>query len=149
GALSSDAYMMGIDPVTQRARMEEGLSAIMRLLAYDEPVSMETDWFTLKDARLQLRPYGRELEVAVASSFSPAGMVSAGKHGVGVLSVSAFVIFGMIDLQAQWAIAEEAAAAAGKTVDRNDWRIVVPFYLAETREQAIDDVREGALRFNV
>jgi limonene 1,2-monooxygenase len=149
GALSSDAYMMGIDPVSQRTRMDEGLTAIMRLFECREPVTMETDWFTLRDARLQLRPYGRELEVAVASSFSPAGMVSAGKHGVGVLAVSAFVIFGMIDLKEQWQIAEDAADEAGTTIGRDDWRIVVPFHLAESREQAIADVRDGALAFNV
>jgi alkanesulfonate monooxygenase SsuD/methylene tetrahydromethanopterin reductase-like flavin-dependent oxidoreductase (luciferase family) len=32
GALPSDAYMMGIDPSTQRDRMEQSLSAIMQLL---------------------------------------------------------------------------------------------------------------------
>src|SRR3970040_2805570 len=35
GALSSDAYMMGIDPVTQRPRMDEALAAIMALLRGD------------------------------------------------------------------------------------------------------------------
>ena len=29
GALVSDAYMMGIEPVTQRPRMDEALDAIM------------------------------------------------------------------------------------------------------------------------
>ena len=32
GALVSDAYMMGIDPVTQRPRMDEALGVILRLL---------------------------------------------------------------------------------------------------------------------
>lgn len=149
GALSSDAHMMGIDPLTQRTRMDESLTAIMRLLACDEPVNMETDWFVLRDARLQLRPYSDpHFEIAVASTFSPAGMVSAGKHGVGVLSVGAFLPGGLINLQEQWETAEQAAAEAGTNVDRTNWRIVVPFYLAEDREQAMDDVREGAHQFN-
>ena len=33
GSLSSDAYMMGIEPVTQRQRMDESLTAIMALLS--------------------------------------------------------------------------------------------------------------------
>ena len=33
GALISDAVMMGIDPVTQRPRMDEALGVIVRLLA--------------------------------------------------------------------------------------------------------------------
>ncbi|HEY4670298.1 MAG TPA: LLM class flavin-dependent oxidoreductase, partial [Tepidiformaceae bacterium] len=88
GALSSDAYMMGIDPVTQRPRMDESLGAIMRLLR-GETVSMETDWFVMREARLQMAPYSvPHMPVAVASTFSPAGPTTAGKHGVGVLSVS-------------------------------------------------------------
>src|SRR5690349_6069367 len=57
GALPSDAYMMGIDPSTQRDRMEQSLSAIMQLLKCEEPVTMKTDWFELKEARLHLAPY--------------------------------------------------------------------------------------------
>src|SRR5438309_6758615 len=57
GALPSDAYMMGIDPVNQRPMMEQSLEAILALLDGSEPVTIQTDWFTLRDARLQLRPY--------------------------------------------------------------------------------------------
>src|SRR5437879_11758752 len=40
GALPSDAYMLGIDPATQRPRMEHSLGSIMALLTADEPVSL-------------------------------------------------------------------------------------------------------------
>src|SRR5882762_3750793 len=74
GALPSDAYMMGIDPARQRDMMEEALEAILLLLRSDEPVTYETDWFTLRDARLQLRPYqDPHFEVAVAAQVSPSG----------------------------------------------------------------------------
>jgi len=43
GALASDAYMLGIDPVTQRQRMDESLDAIIQLLRCEEPVTMKTD----------------------------------------------------------------------------------------------------------
>src|SRR3984893_13361033 len=67
GALPSDAFMMGIDPNQQRRMMEEGLEAILLLLRDAEPVTMRTDWFTLNDARLQLRPYSAGgMEIAVA-----------------------------------------------------------------------------------
>ena len=39
GALPSDAVMLGIDPMTQRDRMDEGLGVIIRLLTQDEPFS--------------------------------------------------------------------------------------------------------------
>ncbi len=55
--MPSDAYMMGIDPIVLRRRMEESLDAIIRLLRGDEPVTMTTDWFELREARLHLAPY--------------------------------------------------------------------------------------------
>src|SRR5215468_3547711 len=53
GALPSDAFMMGIEVARQRDMMEEALEAIMLLLRSDEPVDYETDWFVLRNARLQ------------------------------------------------------------------------------------------------
>ena len=58
GALISDAMMMGVDPVTQRPRMDEALGVIIRLLR-GEVVTHVADWFELHDARLQLLPLQR------------------------------------------------------------------------------------------
>ncbi len=147
GALATDAYMMGIDPVTQRPRMDEALGAILALFR-GETVTMETEWFTLNEARLQLAPYRRpHMEVAVASTFSPAGPTSAGKHGVGMLSVTAAQPGGMTNAAAGWQIAEEEAAKAGKTIDRDDWRVLISMHLADSREEAVRDIEEGATRF--
>jgi limonene 1,2-monooxygenase len=148
GALTSDAYMMGIQAETQRPRMAESLEAIMALFR-GETVTMKTDWFTLQEARLQLAPYSYpHMEVAVASTFSPAGPVAAGTNGVGVLSVSAFQPGGIIQLSKVWEMTEDAAAKAGKTVDRKDWRLVIPIHLADSREEAIRDVAEASYHFN-
>ena len=43
GALPTDAYIMGIDPVDQRRMMEESLEAILALFTSDEPITRETD----------------------------------------------------------------------------------------------------------
>ncbi len=147
GALTSDAYQMGIDALDQRRRMDESLGAILALFR-GETVSMETDWFTLKEARLQLAPYTvPHLPVTVASSFSPAGPQSAGKHGVGMLSVTAAQAGGMSNAAGGWLLAEEAAAKHGQTVSRDDWRVLISMHLADSREEAINDVREGCTHF--
>ena len=147
GALTSDAYMMGIDALTQRARMDEALGAIIRLFK-GEVVDMTTDWFVLREARLQLAPYSYpHMPIAVASTFSPAGPTAAGKHGVGVLSVAASQPGGLISLPKTWEMAEEAAAKHGQSVDRAEWRLVMPMHIAETREEAYDDVRAGMPHF--
>jgi limonene 1,2-monooxygenase len=142
--------MLGIDPTTQRKRMDEGLGVIIELMTSDEPVSHKSEWFELKDARLQLKPYQRpHMPIAVASTLSPAGMTSAGKHGAGVLSVASYSEQGLQALTTQWSFCEDAADKAGKPApDRADWRIVMPFHLAETREQAIADVEEGIRAWN-
>ena len=144
GALVSDAYMLGIDPTTQRRRMDESLEAIMALLRCDGPVTRHTDWFTMNEARLHLRPYSDpHFPIAVASTLTPSGPSVAGKHGVGILSLGAGAPGGMAAIAAQWRIAEEEAAKHGTTVDRADWRMVMNVHVAETDEAAMQQVRVG------
>jgi limonene 1,2-monooxygenase len=143
GALPSDAAMMGIEVSKQRDMMDQALEALVPLLR-GETVTMKTDWFTLKEARLQMTPYSRpSVEVAVASQVSPTGSRAAGKHGVGLLSLGATTAGGFNALSSNWAIAEEQALVNGTTMDRSRWRLVGPVHVAETREQARANVRFG------
>jgi limonene 1,2-monooxygenase len=144
GALVSDAYMMGIEAVTQRRRMEQALDAIVALLRCDEPVTMKTDWFELNEARLHLAPYTHpRFPISVASTLTPAAMLAAGKHGLGVLSLGAGLPGGPEGLAGQWKIAEEAAAEHGATMERANWRLVVNAHIAEDDERALAEVRMG------
>ena len=145
GALPSDAFMMGIDPAKQRDMMEESLGAILLLLEGKESVTMETDWFRLVGARLQMRPFQRPYpEVAVAAQVSPAGPRAAGKFGCSLLSIGATSAAGGFDiLGGHWDVMEERAAEFGTTVDRAKWRLVGPMHIAETKEQAVADVAFG------
>jgi limonene 1,2-monooxygenase len=144
GALPSDAFMMGIDPLRQREMMDQSLDAIMHLLSSDEPLTRETDWFVLRDARLQLRPYSRpHMELAVAAQVSPAGPRAAGKHGLGLLSLGATTLGGFDALGHHWNVCEELAADHGKTVHRGNWRLVGPMHIAPTMDQARKDVEFG------
>jgi limonene 1,2-monooxygenase len=143
GALVSDAWMLGIDPLRQREMMEEGLEVILQLFA-GETVTRETDWFTMHDARLQLPPYRPEgIEVAVAAQVSPAGPRAAGRFGCGLLSIGATTAGGFDVLGAHWKVMEERAAEFGTAVDRSRWRLVGPMHLAETEAQARKDVEFG------
>jgi limonene 1,2-monooxygenase len=156
--------------------MDEALSAIMALLR-GEVVNVEADWFVLREARLQLESYTQpHLPVAVAASFSPAGPTAAGKHGIGLLSVATHQPGGLEALKRTWTWVEEAwekATEAANThtgkrangrkrangakgepppfvpkrPDRADWRIVMPFHLADSRDQAIDEVKDGYMPY--
>jgi limonene 1,2-monooxygenase len=142
GALVSDAYMMGIEAEKQRTMMDESLGAIMRLLEGKEPVTLKTDWFELKEARLHLAPYTRGcFPIAVATSTTPSGVLTAGKYGVGMLSLGAGLPGGPQKLAEQWRLGEEQAAKFGKTMNREDWRLVVNMHVAEDDETAMREVR--------
>jgi limonene 1,2-monooxygenase len=51
---------------------------------------------------------------------------------------------GAVDLKQQWQVAEEAASASGKTVSRDEWRLVLPVHLADSRKEAIAQVHDRA-----
>ena len=148
GALPSDAHTLGLDPMVLRDRQDEAIGVIRRLFRGDERFSYESDWFTLRDARLQLRPLQEKMEFVVASSVSPSGMTLAGKHEAGVLSVASTSREGMRSLPLQWSFAEESAAKHGNTVDRRSWRVVLSWHVAETRQEAREQARDGLLRHN-
>jgi limonene 1,2-monooxygenase len=144
GALVSDAYMLGIDPATQRRRMDEALEAIMALLRCEEPVTRKTDWFEMREARLHLRPYSDpHFPISVATTVTPAGPLTAGRHGLGIISLGAGMHGGLEAMAGQWRIAEEEAAKYGKTMNRANWRVIANVHVADTDEQALADVRKG------
>ncbi len=144
GNLSFDALMLGIDPLVTRDRTNEALGVILRLLTDDEPVDHEGEWFTLRNAKLQMRPLQRPtIPISVGATVSPAGPRMAGTHGVGMLSLSQYLPNKEMSTADQWVIASEAAALAGKEIDRRNWTLVMPMHIAETRRQALDDMREG------
>ena len=143
GLLNSDAQMLGIRAETQRDRMVEALDVIVRLFD-GEIVTKKTDWFEMHNARLQLRPYSpHRPHIAVTSTITPNGAVLAGRHGLGMLCVAAASGAGFGALDSNWSIACRQAEAAGQVMDRSQLRLMAPMHIAETRSQAIDDMKFG------
>jgi limonene 1,2-monooxygenase len=147
GLLASDALMMGIEPEVTRDRLEEGLDVILRLLR-GEVVNEQTEWYQLRDGRTHLRPYTQPYpEVCVASAVTPSGGRLAGRYDLGMLCVAAGERAGFDALDTNWKVACEIAAEQGREMDRGRLRCVVNMHLAETREQAIENVRYGCEDF--
>lgn len=146
GALPSDAAMIGLDMPQTRELLEDAVDVITRLMRSDEPVSFENSRWTLRDARLHLRPYSDpHPEIAIAAVASPSGPRLAGRYGHGLLSIGATTAAGFDVLALHWSVMEERAAHYGVAVDRRAWRLVGLVHLAETREQAYQDVEHGIL----
>jgi len=143
GLLNSDAQMLGIDASVQRDRMAEAVEIIVRLLD-GETITKESDWFELRDARLQLPLYkGRRPTLAATSTVTPNGAKLAGRFDLGMLCVTAASRQGYDALDVNWEIACREAEARGRTMNRSALRLMAPFHIAETRQQAIDDLKWG------
>ena len=148
GALPSDAHTFAIDPMVLRDRQDEALGVILRLLRGEPRFSYETDWFKMKDAQLQLLPVQEKIPAATASMVSPSGMTLAGKHGIGALSIGSMASEGITALATQWDFAEDAAKKSGCVVNRDEWRVVLNWHLAETRSEAERQARLGLQRWH-
>ena len=148
GSLPTDAAMIGLEPAVLRPRLEEGLQAVLHLLTSDEPLTMETEWFNLQDAVLQLRPYTfPRVELAVPGVASPTGARLAGKYGIGLLTIGAAAAQGIDTFAQHWNVVEEQAHKHGQEADRAKWRVMTIAHLAETEEQARRDVAFGIADF--
>lgn len=146
GLLVSDAHMLGIDAEESRDKLDIGLGVIRRLLN-GEWVTERNAWYTLRDAHCQLLPYNRDLEFCVASTFSPNGGKLAAKHEGGMLCLASTLYGGFDALTANWSIAREAAAKAGRAMSPAVVRCATDMHIAETREQALAEVRVGYERY--
>ncbi len=70
-----------------------------------------------------------------------------GKYDLGMLCVAAGEQAGFDALATNWQVACDVAAEHGREMDRSRLRCVVNMHLAETRQQAIDDIRYGCEEF--
>lgn len=140
GGLPSDPYVFGLERSSQQPRFIERFDAVMQLLNTTEPLTIDGDGFKMRDAVLQLRPYTYpHMTIAVVTGSNPQTLERIGRHGLRWLAGTSPDGF-----EASWQRIEDAAAAAGRTADRHDASITVTVHLAETRDQAFANIREGA-----
>lgn len=144
GGAPTDSRLLGIAPGDQRRMTTEALPAIVHLLTDPAPLTVRTDWFELRDAVLQLRPYTRPcFDLAVAGAGSERGMRLAGRYGLHSVTFAGRPGRVRPPLRQLWAAAEDEAAKHGQVVDRANWRLVANVHVAETRARAIAEVRDG------
>ncbi len=142
GLLSADAHMLGIDPRESRDKMNEGVDVIQRLLR-GEWVTEKSSWYDLHDAHCHLSTYSEDIEMAVASTFSPNGGKLAAKYETGMLCLAATMPDGFDTLSGNWEVAKAAAEKLNRVMDPNRVRCATDMHIAETRDQAMDQVRKG------
>jgi len=141
GALPTDATMIGISLEEQRGAFEEDVEVLMDILR-GEKVTKKTNRYNLVEAHTQYAPYS-DFDITVAAIASPTGPRIAAKNGIHLMSVGATDKSGFDALGLHWDVMEERGAEFGHAPDRSKWRLCGPMHLAETKEQAIEDVRYG------
>ena len=141
GILTTDVKLFGLDPKEVRPMMEESIEIITMLFKQKGPVTYEGKYWTIKERELMLKPYQEpHTPMAVASMGGPHGTSIAAKYGLQLLSGSFLTAMTSEQLRAQWESAEQQAKQHGTTMHRQDWRVVMYVYLAETKEQALKDI---------
>ena len=152
GALPSDAYMMGIDPVEQRRMMQESLEAILALFraAPDERISRHSDWFTLRDAQLHIRPVHLALPRDLHGRNDFPVRAEAGRCARHVAAVAVDVGARRLRRAGEH-LGQSSSNRPQKSgrdePDRANWRVLSIMHLADTRDQAIDDCTYGLQDF--
>jgi limonene 1,2-monooxygenase len=140
GGLPTDPYVLGLEHSAQQPRFMQAFKVIHHLLTSLEPISLKTDWFELRDAVLQLRSFTHpHIPLALVSDTNTQTLELVGKHGTMWLTSLLPQKF-----DASWKIVERAALEAERTPDRSGIRLAINLHLAETRAQALEDVRVGS-----
>ncbi len=79
----------------------------------------------------------------MAAMISPSGPRAAGRYGTSLLSIGATQTAGFDMLGHHWDVMEQRCAEFDNVADRQSWRLVSQIHVAETREQAYEDVAYG------
>ena len=147
GALPPDVKMFGLELTEMRPMMDEALEIILRLYREDGPLSHAGKYWRLDDVVLQIRPYQQpHMPLSVASIGTPHSLELAARNGLRVISAAISPESDPDGLAKQWRFVEAAARDAGREANREDWSVQAVVYLADTRQQALDDIRAGAER---
>ena len=125
------------------------MGVIIRLLRGEDRFDYECDWFELHDAALQILPLQDEMPMATASSISPSGHAARrqARHRRAV---------DRLDLAPRASRPCRRSGRSprrprrkhGQIVDRRNWRVLMSWHLAETREQAREEAVLGLQRWH-
>ena len=92
-------------------------------------------------------PESPDTRVAICSQVSPISAHYAGSNCQKLVSVAATTPSGFNALQANWEFYERSAKKAGLSPDRNNWYLLAPWHIAESRAEALRQVEAGCLNW--
>ena len=154
GALPRDMEMFDVDFDRQKDIMWEAIEVIETYLAAEEPTDFDGEFFQYEDRLIQLPPLQEDPPSAVAGLSSRGSFEGAirGGHRPLCLGFSPLAAPNNPDALSlkdmRDAIVETAAEVGREPEDAlRDWAIGREVYVAESKAQAIADIREGVSEY--
>jgi len=140
GGLPSDLKVFGLTPEEAGERLDQSLDLILRLFASDGPITEKTDWYELHDAVLQLKPYTKPHMQIAAASTNPRNLELMGRLGGQILT-------GPIPHKVPEMLThlQRGAEGSGRAASSDQIRLSYALHLADSREQAVAEFKEGAI----
>ena len=145
--LPTDAQLFNIPPQDLNPMMRESTEIIVKLLETPGPVTYEGKYWQIKDMALQLRSYAQpRLKLATASVGSERSLDFTAQYEMILFSLAGGGPPNAVPLNEQWDFVQNAGNRHGTKPDRDDFRVVTYVHLADSHEQAWNEVREGIVR---
>ena len=154
GGFPGDFEVFGIDAESgeHRGMSRDAIELVLKMWEDPQPGTYEHQrWkFAIPQPvpeiglQVHLKPYQKPhppIGVAGVSTKSDT-LIYAGERGWLPLSIN---LVPSVTLKTHWEAVEEGAAKSGRTPDRSQWRIAREVYVADTTEQARQEVLEGTI----
>lgn len=150
GALPRDMEMFNVDFERLKDIMWEAVDVVETYTHAEEPTDFDGEFFQYEDHVVQLPPLQRDPESAIAGLTSKGSFSGAieGGHRALCLGFSPLRVEDNPEALPLVEMAEgieEGARNVGRDPQEahQDWTIAREVYVAESKEQALDDIREG------
>ena len=145
--LPTDPQRFKIPPKDLNAMMRESTDIIVKLLESPDPISYKGTYWTIDEMALQLRSYQQpRLKLATPSAGSKRSLDFVAQYEMMMFSIAGSGPPGSVPLARQWDEVVDASAKYGTSPNKDDWRVVTYVHLADTREEAFEQARHGAVR---
>ncbi len=152
GGVPTEFELFGVSEGNRHARAAEVLDAVLKIWETDGPLDFQGEFVQVKSPTpvpevglgLWLKPYTKPHPPIAVAGTSPnsATIEWAGEHNWIPLTTS---ILSTDQLPSHWEAYCRGAAKSGFTPDRSKWRICLDIYVAETTQEAREDVMRCGL----
>lgn len=148
--MPADGKLYEVNPAESKPRMLEGIEILEKYWNTEEPIAHEGEFWKYNERSIQVRPYQENVPIGMAAVTSVSSFELAAEKGFYPISIFHTPIHSegkntLPSLKDQAAALDRGAIRAGRDPKevRKEWRIIREVYVAESREQAIEDIREG------